>query len=108
MNLVHITDYNFDPEVLKCDIPVVACFQAEWSAPAKQAAAMLAEIAGEYADQLKVGLLDIDASPTVTSTYAVLKIPTVIIFKHGQIMGRLDDKISKEAITKQVVPLLDE
>jgi thioredoxin-like negative regulator of GroEL len=59
MNLVQITDYNFDPEVLKCDIPVLACFQAEWSAPAKKLGAILTEIANEYADRVKVALLNI-------------------------------------------------
>ena len=107
-NIARVTDHNFDPEVIKCDVPVLACFQADWSAPGRQAVATLTEIAGEYPDRLKVALLDIDANSTVTSAYAVLKIPTIIIFKHGQIMGRLDDHFSKETIVSQVAPFLDE
>ncbi len=108
MNLVQITDYNFDPEVLKCDIPVLACFQAEWSAPAKKLGAILTEIANEYAGRIKVALLNIDANPTVTSAYTVLKIPTVILLKHGQVLARLEDDFSKETILAQVIPSLDE
>ena len=75
VDLVALTDNSFDAEVLKCDIPVLAEFLAEWSAPAQALAAQLAEIATKYEGRLKIVELEIEANPMVTSRYNVLNIP---------------------------------
>jgi thioredoxin 1 len=107
-DLVVVTDNSFDAQVLKCDIPVLTEFMAEWAAPAQTLAAQLAEIATEYDDRLKVVKLDIEANPVVTSTYNVLNIPTLILFKFGQEVARLTGVISKAGVLDSVLPFLDE
>ncbi len=104
---VHATDNSFDAEVLKCDIPVVADFWAEWCGPCKSVDAYLAEIAAEYPEQLKVVKVDIEANPTVTSNYNVLNIPTLILFKFGQPVERMVGAVPKQAILDKITPYLD-
>ena len=107
-DLVALTDNSFDAEVLKCDIPVLAEFLAEWSAPAQALAAQLAEIAAEYEGRLKVVQLEIEANPMVTSRYNVLNIPTLILFKYGQEVARITGVISRAGVLESVLPFLDE
>jgi thioredoxin 1 len=107
-DLVAVTDNSFDAEVLKCDIPVLTAFLADWAAPAQALAAQLAEIAAEYEGRLKVVKLDIEANPVVTSSYNVLNIPTLILFKFGQEVTRVTGVISKDGVLEIVLPFLDE
>ena len=107
-DLVALTDNSFDAEVLKCDIPVLAQFLAEWSAPAQALATQLAEIAAEYEGRLKVVELEIEANPMVTSRYNVLNIPTLILFKYGQEVARITGVISRAGVLESVLPFLDE
>ena len=107
-DLVAVTDNSFDAEVLKCDIPVLTEFLADWSAPAQALAAQLAEIAAEYEGRLKVVDLDIEVNPLVTSSYNVLNIPTLILFKFGQEVTRVTGVISKAGVLETVLPFLDE
>ncbi len=105
--LVNVTDNSFDAQVLKCDIPVVADFWAEWCEPCKPVESFLNEIAAEYAEQLKVVKVDIEDNPKVTSDYGVLTIPTVIVFKFGQEVERLNGTQTKETLLKKITPHLD-
>lgn len=105
--LVNVTDNSFDAQVLKCDIPVVADFWAEWCEPCKPVESFLNEIAAEYAEQLKVVKVDIEDNPKVTSDYGVLTIPTVIVFKFGQEVERLNGMQTKESLLKKIRPHLD-
>jgi thioredoxin 1 len=107
-DLVVVTDNSFDAQVLKCDIPVLTEFLAEWAAPVQTLAAQLAEISAEYDGRLKVVKLDIEANPVVTSTYNVLNIPTLILFKFGQEVVRVTGVISKAGVLDSVLPFLDE
>ncbi|MEM7346328.1 MAG: thioredoxin domain-containing protein, partial [Chloroflexota bacterium] len=79
-----ITDHSFDAQVLKCDIPVLADFEAAWNSSTKKNAPHLSEIAAEYEGRLKIVRLDIDANMTVAQTYSVFNLPTMILFKNGQ------------------------
>jgi thioredoxin 1 len=105
--LVSVTDNSFDAEILKCDIPVVADFWAEWCEPCQAMEPSLKEIAGEYDERLKIVRVDIELNPTVTSNYAVLTIPTLIIFKNGQEVERINGRQSKEALLEQITPHLN-
>lgn len=105
---VTVTDNSFDAQILKCDIPVVTEFLASWSKPGRKVASHLQEIAAEYNEQLKVVKVDIELSPTMTSNYEVLNIPTVIIFKNGQEVERVTGPWSKEALLEKITPFLDE
>jgi thioredoxin 1 len=107
-NLTYVTDHSFDAEVLKCDIPVLTHFSAEWSIPAKRVVPDLTKLATDYEDRMKVVELDIEANPAVTSDYQVLNIPTLILFKHGLELERITEEFSRATILKRVTPHLDQ
>jgi thioredoxin 1 len=85
--IVHITDDNFEEEVLNSSTPVLVDFWAEWCAPCRAIAPTLESIAIEYAGKLKIAKLDVDSNPQMPLKYGVRGIPTLIIFKQGQVVG---------------------
>ena len=105
-NEVTITSANFDDEVTKSDIPVLIDFWAEWCMPCKMIAPVLAEISEEYAGRLKVGKLDVDAEGEIAMKYGVQSIPTLILLKGGEEVGRKVGALPKpqieELFSKQV------
>jgi thioredoxin 1 len=105
---VSVTEASFDPEVLKCDIPVLTDFWAEWCGPCKVIAQYLDEIAADYESRVKVAKLDVDDNPNVAASYSVLSLPTLILFKFGQPVERLTGTQTKEAILDKIAPHLDE
>lgn len=104
---IHVTDNSFDAQVLKCDIPVIADFWAEWCGPCKTVDKHLDQIAAEYPQQLKIVKVDIESNPLVTSNYSVLNIPTLILFKNGQPVERLVGAQGKDKIVEKIFPYLD-
>lgn len=106
--LVTVTDHSFDPQVLKCDIPVLADFWAEWCEPCKALEPPLNEIAAEYEERIRIVKVDIESNPMVTSNYAVLTIPTLILFKNGQEVERITEVQVKEALLETITPYLDQ
>lgn len=85
MTTVPVSDGNFDSDVLKSDKPVVVDFWAEWCGPCKMIGPALEEIAGELADQVTVAKLNIDDNPKTPAAYGVRGIPTLMLFKDGQV-----------------------
>ncbi|HEX2559318.1 thioredoxin, partial [Phenylobacterium sp.] len=84
MSTVKVTDDTFEQDVLKAEMPVLVDFWAEWCGPCKQIAPALEQIADELAGQVTVAKLDIEESPTTPSRYGVRGIPTMMLFKGGQ------------------------
>jgi thioredoxin 1 len=107
VDLIQATDNSFDAQVLKCDLPVLTHFVAEWSGPGQKMDSTLAEVAAEYEGRIKVVKLNIDTNPVVTSTYGVLNIPTVLLFKNGQEVERMTGNLSKADLLEQVVLYVD-
>lgn len=85
MTTVPVSDGNFDTDVLKSDKPVVVDFWAEWCGPCKMIGPALEEIAGELSDQITVAKLNIDDNPKTPAAYGVRGIPTLMLFKDGQV-----------------------
>jgi thioredoxin 1 len=105
---VNVTDYSFDAQVVKCDIPVLADFWAEWCEPCKAIEIYLEQIAAEQPERVKVVKLDIESNPTVTSFYNVLTIPTLILFKNGQEVVRINGPLSKQTVLEKIRPYFDQ
>ncbi|HET7719370.1 MAG TPA: thioredoxin [Acidimicrobiales bacterium] len=84
-----LTDATFDEEVNGADVPVLVDFWAEWCGPCKMIAPILEEIAGEHDGKLRIGKLNVDDNPSVAQRFEVMAIPTLILFKDGQVAKRL-------------------
>jgi thioredoxin 1 len=88
-NVVEVTDTNFESEILKSQVPVLVDFWAAWCAPCRAIAPHVEALATQYAGQIKVGKCDIDSNPQVPSQYDIRSIPTLLMFKGGQVIGQL-------------------
>lgn len=85
----NVSDASFESDVLSSDKPVLVDFWAEWCGPCKQIAPMLEEISGEMADKVKIAKINIDENPNTPGKYGVRAIPTLMIFKDGQVADTL-------------------
>ena len=88
-NMMDFTDQNFDSEVLSADKPTLVDFWAEWCAPCKMIAAIVEALADEYSGQLRVGKLNIDENPSTPTKFGIRGIPTLIIFKGGEVVAQV-------------------
>jgi thioredoxin 1 len=86
--IVHVTDASFDDDVVKASVPVLLDFWAEWCGPCKMIAPMLGEIADEFKDKVIIAKLNIDDNPKTPQRFNVRGIPTLILFKNGQVEGQ--------------------
>jgi thioredoxin 1 len=98
-NISHITDDSFEAEVLKSDTPVLVDYWAEWCGPCKMIAPILDQIADEYAGKLKVAKLNIDDNPATPPKYGIRGIPTLMIFKDGDVAAQKVGAVSKSQLT---------
>ncbi len=87
-NVTEFTDSNFQKEVLESKEPVLVDFWAPWCGPCRMIAPVVEELASEYRDAVKVGKVNIDDSPTAAQSYGVSSIPTLMIFKAGDVVER--------------------
>ena len=95
-NIVELTDDNFDSEVLKSDKPILVDFWAVWCGPCRQVAPTVDKLADNYKGKLKVAKMDVDHHQVVPQQYRVTSIPTLLIFKGGQVV----DQVVGAAVTK--------
>jgi len=101
-NTVVFTDQNFESEVLKSDKPVLVDFWAEWCAPCRIMAPTVEALAEEYATRAKVGKLNVDENQSVTARYQIRGIPTLLVFKNGEIQEQYVGATSKDVIMKML------
>ena len=94
------TDQNFEEEVLKSDRPVLVDFWAEWCGPCRMVAPAVEAIAQEYDGRAKIGKLNVDENQSVMGRYNIRSIPTLLIFKNGQIQEQIVGATSKDRIAK--------
>ena len=98
-HIVHISDESFEEEVLRSERPVLIDYWAEWCGPCKMIAPVLEEIANEYSDRLKVVKLNIDDNPQTPPKYGIRGIPTLMVFKNGQVEATKVGAVSKAQLT---------
>ena len=103
-SVVHVTESNFEEEVVNSDVPVLVDFWAEWCGPCKMIAPILDEIAKEYGEKLKVCKIDVDSNPEIAPKFGIRGIPTLIMFKDGNAESTKVGAVSKS----QLVEFVDE
>ena len=101
-NLTEFTDANFEAEVVKAAQPVLVDFWAEWCMPCKMIAPAVEEVANANVGVMKVGKVNVDNSPGVASKYGIRSIPTLLLFKGGQVFDKVVGAVSKETIQTMV------
>jgi len=101
-NLVTLSDDNFDAEVLKSALPVLVDFWAPWCGPCRAVAPVVEEIAGAMAGRLKVGKLNVDDNMRVAANYQITAIPTLLIFKNGQVVDQVVGALPKDRLLKVI------
>ena len=101
-NTKHVTDQTFATDVLKADGPVLVDFWAEWCGPCRQVAPVLEEIAGEHADKLTIVKLNIDENPETARNYQIMSIPTMGVFKGGELVKTIIGARPKAAILREL------
>jgi thioredoxin 1 len=101
-NTFEATSDNFESQVLGSDTPVLVDFWAEWCGPCKMIAPIVEELANEYGDKLKVAKLDADAHGDIIMNYGIMGIPTLILFKDGEAVGRVTGYKPKAKIVAEL------
>jgi thioredoxin 1 len=105
-NEIEITDANFTAEVELSDTPVLVDFWAPWCGPCKMVAPIVEEIASEYQGKLKVGKLNTDENQQVPTKFGIMSIPTLMIFKNGQVVERIVGAQPKDTLTSKIDAVL--
>ena len=98
-HIKHVSDATFASDVLQSTTPVLVDYWAEWCGPCKMIAPVLEDMAKNYAGRLTIAKLDIDANPGVTSKYGIRGIPTLILFKGGEVAAQKVGALSKSQLT---------
>jgi len=97
--IVHVTDDTFEPEVLKSDTPVLVDYWAEWCGPCKSIAPVLDEIAKEYEGRLRIAKINVDENQQVPAKFGIRGIPTLMLFKNGNVEATRVGALSKSQLT---------
>jgi thioredoxin 1 len=97
--IVHLTDATFEQEVLQSDVPVVVDYWAEWCGPCKMIGPILEELATEYGDKVKIAKINIDENAQTPPKFGIRSIPTLMVFKDGEVEGTKVGAASKSDLT---------
>ncbi len=98
---IEITDSNFE-EIIKSEHPILVDFWAEWCGPCKMIGPIVEELAGDYEGKAVVGKLDVDANPNIARKFGVRSIPTLLIFKGGEIVDKQIGAVPKSVLSQKL------
>ncbi len=96
--LLHVTDANFEEEILKSSTPALVDFWAAWCGPCRTVGPVVEELAGEYNNKVKIAKLNVDDNKQTPSKYGVRGIPTLMLFKNGQVVDQIVGAVPKSKI----------
>jgi thioredoxin 1 len=102
MAVLEVTDKNFGSEVLKSELPVLVDFWAEWCGPCKVIGPIVNEIAVELKDRLKVAKVNVDDAQELAGNYQIMSIPTLLLFKGGEVVEQIVGAVPKEKILEKI------
>jgi thioredoxin 1 len=106
MKPVTITDQNFTEEVTNSNLPVLIDFWAVWCGPCRAIAPIVEQLAGEYDGKVKIGKLDVDENPETAVKFGVRSIPTLLLFKNGQVVDTIIGAVQKNVIVQKITPYI--
>lgn len=102
MKPIVVDDNNFQTEVIKSELPVLVDFWAIWCGPCKMIAPVIEELAKEYDGKLKVAKIDVDSNPQTSMQYGIRSIPTLFIFKGGQVVEQMVGALPKRQLVDKI------
>ena len=105
-NITDVTDNNFQAEVLESDKPVLVDFWAPWCGPCRVIAPSLEEIADEQAGSLRIVKLNVDENQQTAARYGVMSIPTLLVFKNGEVAHTIVGALPKKRLVQELEPAL--
>ena len=103
---ITVTSSNFDTEVVKSAVPVVADFWAEWCGPCKMIAPILKDLAKDYKDKIKIAKIDVDAEGELAQQFNIVSIPTILVFNKGQVVKQQIGAVPRQALEKMIKEVL--
>ncbi|WPP50229.1 thioredoxin [Catalinimonas niigatensis] len=99
---VELTDSNFDELIQSEDKPVLVDFWAEWCGPCKMIAPVVNELAADYEGKAIIGKVDVDANPSISAKYGIRSIPTLLVFKNGEIVDKQVGAVNKGVLSQKL------
>ena len=106
MGAVHVDEKSFQAEVLNSDVPVLVDFWAEWCGPCKMIAPVIDELAQELQGKLKVAKVNVDEAQELAMQYSVMSIPTLLVFKKGEVVSQIVGAMGKPQLLNKLKPII--